>query len=77
MLLYIEIIQRTMRSGEVVVIGAGFSGLATAALLAKDGFNVTVIEKNEQPGGRASVWKEGGWFYLRYGSLMVSDARCL
>jgi phytoene desaturase len=52
-----------MRNGEVVVVGAGFSGLATAALLAKDGLDVTVIEKNEQPGGRASVWKEGGFTF--------------
>lgn len=52
-----------MSSGEVVIVGSGFSGLATAALLAKDDFQVTVLEKNEQPGGRASVWKEGGFIF--------------
>lgn len=36
----------------VLVIGAGVGGIATAALLARDGYNVTVVEKNEQPGGR-------------------------
>ena len=36
----------------VVVIGAGIGGIATAALLARAGFAVTVVEKNVQPGGR-------------------------
>jgi phytoene desaturase len=38
---------------KVAVIGSGFSGLASAAVLAKAGFDVTVFEKNSLPGGRA------------------------
>ena len=38
---------------KVSVIGSGFSGLASAAVLAKEGFDVTVFEKNSLPGGRA------------------------
>ncbi|GAA1471922.1 phytoene desaturase family protein [Corynebacterium felinum] len=38
---------------KIVVIGAGFAGLATAALLAHDGHEVVVVEKNSTPGGRA------------------------
>lgn len=38
---------------KVAVIGSGFSGLASAAILAKEGFDVTVYEKNSLPGGRA------------------------
>ncbi len=34
-----------------------------AALLARDGFDVTVVEKNEQIGGRASVYREGGFTF--------------
>ena len=34
---------------DIVVIGAGYGGLVASALLAKEGHNVTVIEKNEQP----------------------------
>ena len=37
-----------------VVIGAGIGGIATAARLAKNGYEVTVLEKNETPGGRCN-----------------------
>lgn len=36
-----------------VVIGAGVAGLATAALLAKEGVEVTVVERTDAVGGRA------------------------
>jgi phytoene desaturase len=38
----------------VVVVGSGFGGLSTACYLADAGADVTVLEKNEQLGGRAS-----------------------
>jgi phytoene dehydrogenase-like protein len=45
---------------EVVIIGGGFGGLSTGALLASKGVNVLLLEKNEVLGGRAkSVGKEG------------------
>jgi len=37
-----------------VVIGGGITGLATAALLAREGLEVTVLEKNGTLGGRPS-----------------------
>ena len=37
-----------------IIIGAGIGGIATAARLAHNGFDVTVLEKNEKPGGRAN-----------------------
>lgn len=43
----------------IVIVGAGFGGLSAAALLARDGMDVTVIEKNEGRIGRASVYSEG------------------
>lgn len=48
---------------KAVVIGAGFGGLGTAILLAHDGWDVTIIEKNEQPGGRASVFSAEGFTF--------------
>ena len=36
---------------KVLIIGSGIGGLSTAIILAKLGYDVTVIEKNKQPGG--------------------------
>lgn len=38
---------------KIAIIGSGFSGLSAAAYAAKDGFEVHVFEKHNQPGGRA------------------------
>src|SRR5512140_3325497 len=43
-----------MKKPKAVVIGAGIGGIATAARLARNGFDVTVLEKNEKQGGRAN-----------------------
>jgi len=40
-------------SRRVIIIGAGLGGLATSALLAKAGFDVTVLEKNDWVGGKS------------------------
>ncbi len=48
-------------SSRVHVIGSGFAGLAAASVLAKKGYQVTIIEKNNQPGGRARVWESEGF----------------
>ena len=43
---------------EVVFIGAGISGLTGAALLAKKGFKVTVVEAQFKPGGSCGIFNE-------------------
>ena len=46
---------------KVVVIGAGIGGLGTAGLFAKKGYDVTVLEKNANLGGRANIFESGGF----------------
>jgi len=45
----------------IVVVGGGFGGLSTACYLATEGADVTVVEKNEQLGGRASRLEVDGF----------------
>lgn len=47
----------------IIVIGAGYGGMSAAARLAHAGYAVTVFEKNDQPGGRASVLKQDGFTF--------------
>ncbi|WP_025761484.1 phytoene desaturase family protein [Dyadobacter tibetensis] len=56
----------------IAVLGAGFAGLSAAAILAKEGAEVTVYEKNESCGGRARSFVQQGfrfdmgpsWFWM-------------
>ena len=48
---------------KIAIIGAGFGGISAAAYLARDGYDVTVFEKNSQPGGRAIVYKHKGFTF--------------
>lgn len=52
---------------DVVIIGGGIAGLATGALLAKAGRRAVVLEKGNQPGGRAYAYTEKG-YTLNYGA---------
>lgn len=48
---------------KVAVIGSGFSGLAAACTLAQEGYDVTVLEKNSSPGGRARKFETAGFMF--------------
>lgn len=52
-----------MSSSRVVVVGGGVSGLATACLLARDGHQVTLLEKSRELGGRAGAWEQDGFVF--------------
>ena len=45
----------------IVIIGGGISGLASAALLAREGHAVSVFEKQSTLGGRAGYWERDGF----------------
>lgn len=48
---------------KIVVIGSGFAGLSAACHLAKAGYNVTLLEKNEMAGGRARKFEVDGFVF--------------
>lgn len=50
-------------SSKVTIIGSGFSGLSAACYLAQKGFEVTVLEKNSKPGGRAGQLSDSGFIF--------------
>ena len=43
-----------------LVIGAGIGGIAAAARLARSGYQVTIVEKNDTPGGRCNQYTRDG-----------------
>ena len=50
-------------SKNALVIGAGFAGLSAASFLAKKGWKVTIVEKNDLPGGRARKFEAQGFTF--------------
>ncbi|MDX1994135.1 MAG: NAD(P)/FAD-dependent oxidoreductase [bacterium] len=60
----------TKHTPKVLVIGAGIGGLTSAALLAKAGYDVTVLEAQTYPGGSASTFPHKG-FRFESGATVV------
>ncbi|WP_448630439.1 phytoene desaturase family protein [Cellulomonas soli] len=50
-----------MSARHVVVVGGGVGGLTTAALLARGGTRVTLLERHERLGGRVGLWEQDGF----------------
>ena len=61
---------------KIVVIGSGFGGLASAIRLQAAGFQVTILEKRDQPGGRAYVYRDKG-FTFDAGPTVITIPECL
>lgn len=56
---------------DVIVIGAGLGGLSAAIRLAKKGFSVTILEKNETVGGKVNSVGSSGYRFDTGASLLT------
>lgn len=63
-----------MQTKKVIIVGAGIGGLATAIYLSREGYEVSVFEKNDFPGGRcANFMKDGHRFDIGATLLMMPE----
>lgn len=56
---------------KIVIIGAGLGGLSAACRLARDGHEVTVVERNSGPGGKVNFFKNEGFSFDTGASLVT------
>lgn len=61
---------------KAVVIGSGFGGLAAAIRLQASGYQTTLLEKRDLPGGRAYVYRDKG-FVFDAGPTVITAPHCL
>ena len=61
---------------KAAVIGSGFGGLSAAIRLQNLGFETTIFEKRDQPGGRAYVYRDQG-FTFDAGPTVITAPQCL
>jgi phytoene desaturase len=61
---------------KVVIIGAGFGGLALGIRLQSAGIETTIVEGRDKPGGRAYHWVKDG-FTFDAGPTVITDPDCL
>ncbi|MGF1613050.1 MAG: phytoene desaturase [Gammaproteobacteria bacterium] len=52
-----------MKRPQAAIIGSGFGGLALAIRLQHAGFQTTIFEKRDRPGGRAYVYEDNGFTF--------------
>ena len=56
---------------KVIIIGGGLGGLATAINLSKSEFEITIIEKNSNLGGKMNIFKKDGFTFDTGPSLIT------
>ena len=56
---------------EVIIIGGGLGGIATAIFLSQRNFNVTIIEKNRNIGGKMNFFTKNGYSFDTGPSLIT------
>ena len=65
-----------MDKRRAAIIGSGFGGLALAVRLQAAGFQTTIFEKRDLPGGRAYVYRDKG-FVFDAGPTVITAPECL
>jgi phytoene desaturase len=65
-----------MSNPRAAVIGSGFGGLAVAIRLQAGGMRTVLFEKRDLPGGRAYVYRDGG-FTFDAGPTVITAPDCL
>ncbi|KAL1867531.1 hypothetical protein VTK73DRAFT_4134 [Phialemonium thermophilum] len=71
---YVAIPQQPLREVDVVVVGAGLSGLKTAYDVQKAGYSCAVVEARDRVGGKTwSVDKDGGDKFVDRGAAWIND----
>ena len=48
---------------KIVIVGAGMAGLTAAAYLARQNYNVLLLEKNDRSGGLLNTFEYDGFFF--------------
>ena len=61
-----------MSDVDVLVVGGGISGLATAASLARDGLSVEVWEREDRPGGKIRTRELAGYLLEQSASMVMN-----
>ncbi len=56
---------------KVIIIGGGLGGLSTAINLSKYNFDITIIEKNDNLGGKMNIFKKDGFTFDTGPSLIT------
>ncbi len=60
-----------LKMTKIIIIGAGIGGLSAAVRLAKSGFSVSVLEKNETVGGKVNFVEANGYKFDTGASLLT------
>ena len=59
-----------------IIIGAGFGGISLAIRLQSMGFQTTLVDNRDKPGGRAYVYEQKGYKFDG-GPTVITDPDCL
>ena len=60
---------------KIIIIGTGVAGSVMADMLTKKGHKITLIEKDNKPGGMCKSYYKGGFTY-EYGPHILAMHNC-